>query len=125
MSRLYNHTGKNQSVQRTPDKFQKGDVGGLTPISGLHLGIVREIKDDKYQGEIFVELFEGMTPPSEDSSIYYKVRRPMPFGGTSHADNYSISFGMSSQPPTPGSEVLVGFTGNEQEGILLLSLIHI
>lgn len=119
MSKIYNHTGKNQSIQRTPKKFQKGDVGGLTPINGLFLGIVRDIKDDKYQGEIFVELFEGMTPPSEDTGVYYKVRRAMPFGGTSHADNYSISFGMSSQPPTPGSEVLVGFTGNEQEGILL------
>ena len=96
-------------------RYQHGDIGGLGMFHGLYIARVRSVKDDKYQGDIFVELlgqqtlFEDGTPPEN----WIRCRRISPFGGSIKEDEFTNNYGFHCSPPAVGSEVLVGFTGRE------------
>ena len=102
-------------------RYQRGDIGGLGLFDGVFIARVRSVKDDKYQGDIFVEilgqqtLFEDNTPPEN----WIRCRRLSPFGGSIKEDEYTNNYGFSCSPPAVGSEVLVAFTGREQYCFLL------
>ena len=56
---------------------------------------------------------------NEEEQKYVRVRRALPYGGHYQASDHTRSYGMSSHPPAPGTEVVVAFTGTDQEGIML------
>ncbi len=100
----------------------------LAQPMGVYVAKVTNSIDETYQGHINVELIgherisrqEDKENP-EEMKKFHRVRRLVPFGGYEHKEDgkYSIEFGISTQPPTPGTFVLVAFTGHEQEGFLL------
>jgi hypothetical protein len=99
------------------------DNGGIKSLNGVYLAKVVEHADPDYEGHVWVELVNHQrlsdkdTP--EDRRSFVKIRRPMPFGGSISGGNYSNSYGATFPPPSPGTEVVVAFTGQEQEGFLM------
>lgn len=115
-------SGTNSSYK--PHKASdSGPTGGISSHSGIYIAKVVEVADPDYEGHIWVEIVGGQrlsnkdTP--EDRRNYTKIRRPMPFGGSISGGNYSNNYGAAFPPPAPGSEVIVGFSGTDQEGFLL------
>ena len=117
------YTGKDSESIGVPTRYFEGSNGALRTLSGVYLGKVVDIKDDTYQSHIYVELVGHQVLSNKDSDQarkeYHKVRRVMSFGGAIQTTDYSNNYGMMAHPPTPGTEVLVAFTGREQEGYLL------
>jgi len=116
------YTGLDTESIGVPDRFDRSKHGALQTLMGVFLGKVVSVKDDTYQNQIYVEIIgqEIISDKNEeDRKKYHKVRRLMSFGGAFHDPNYSDDYGMMAPPPSPGSEVLVAFTGLEQEGYLL------
>ena len=115
------YTGLNRISKGIPDRFERDNVEGVRKLNGVFLARVVDIVDDTYQGHIQVELVGHQTINDRESSSQnlHRIRRPSPFGGTLQGDNHILAYGMSSHPPAPGSEVLVAFTGREQEGYFL------
>jgi hypothetical protein len=116
------YSGLDSESIGVPERFDRSKHGALHTLMGVFLGKVVSVKDDTYQNQIYVELIgqEIISDKNEeDRKKYHKVRRLMSFGGNFHDPNYSDDYGMMAPPPSPGSEVLVAFTGLEQEGYLL------
>ena len=117
------YTGLNNTSIGIPDRYIKNGVGSFNMTQGVYIGRVIESVDTDYQGHIWVEIVGQQsivdTSTSASRSSTFKIRRPSPFGGTIHGTNYSNSYGASFPPPTVGTEVLVAFTGTDQEGFLL------
>ena len=102
----------------------KDNIAGFGNFEGLHLGMVVEIVDDRYEGYCYVEIFgqEQFSSKSENPEArknYVRCRRAMPYGGSYQAPDHARSYGMSTHPPAPGTEVIVAFTRSNQEGIIL------
>jgi hypothetical protein len=90
----------------------------------LYIGKVIEIVDDRYEGYCYVEIIgqqqlSSTTGNPEDRKNYVRCRRAMPYGGSYQATDHTRSYGMSTHPPAPGTEVIVAFTTENQEGIIL------
>lgn len=121
MSKFY---GSNRSSMGVPSNtFGRGDHGGLRKLNGVFVAKVVDIADERYQQHIWVDLIgserHGNKETQEERHRYHKVRQTSPFGGTVQGSNYSNNYGATWSPPAPGTEVLVAFTGQEQEGFLL------
>lgn len=117
-------TGSNRSSIGVPDLlYGRSNTSGLNRLNGVFVGKVVDMADDGYQQHIWVDLIGSEVSrdktKQEDRHKYHKVRQMSPFGGTVQNDSGSNNYGASWQPPSPGTEVLVAFTGMEQEGFLL------
>ena len=118
-------SGLNTFAQRVPDNYKnKGNVSGFSNFEGLYIGKVIEIVDDRYEGYCYVEIIgqqqlSSTTGNPEDRKNYVRCRRAMPYGGSYQATDHTRSYGMSTHPPAPGTEVIVAFTTENQEGIIL------
>jgi hypothetical protein len=116
-------TGLNVESTGIPANYQRGQRSGLNTLNGLYLARVVETADPDYNGNLYVELIghERVSGREESSERvrHHKVRRTSPFGGTIQGSNYSNNFGSNFPPPPPGTEILVGFTGREQEGFVV------
>jgi hypothetical protein len=94
-------------------------------LEGIFLAKVAYNKDDTYQGHVWVEIIGhdriSEKEDDEEKRRFQKVRRCMPFGGYGHKQDgkFSIEYGMSTQPPAVGTQVIVAFTGRDQEGFLI------
>ena len=108
---------------QTPKAFTDDPIAGLNPYRGVKLAKVVDIVDDRYEGYMYVDIIGsgriGKVDSKEEKQKFTRVRRAQPFGGSYQANDHTRSFGMSSQPPAPGTEVLVAFTGQDQEGIVI------
>ena len=97
--------------------------GGFLQFEGLYIGKVIEIVDDRYEGYLYVELVgqQQLSDPfnKDERKNYVRCRRAVPYGGSYQGDDHTRTYGMSTHPPAPGTEVLVAFTGKEQEGIVI------
>ena len=106
-------------------KYYTESMTSSRPLQGVFVGKVTTNVDETYQGHIFVEIIGAKRQSDkedfEERKRFYKVRRLLPFGGHEHKDDgrYSVEFGMSTQPPSVGSYVLVAFTGESQEGFVI------
>jgi len=118
------YTGKDNESTGIPDRYYRGgSAGAIMQLNGVFVAKVVAIKDDTFQGHINVELIGHQVITEKDNDDvrrqYHRVRRMMNFGGSIQDSGYSNQYGMITHPPAPGSEVLVAFTGADQEGFLL------
>ena len=116
-------TGSNSTGYEIPDFLDRQNVKGLRKLNGVFNAKVVDFADERYQQHIWVELI-GHDYFSDKKDIetrheYHKIRQCSPFGGVVHGENYSNNYGAVFTPPSPGTEVIVCFTGQEQEGYLL------
>lgn len=120
---MVNFTGLNADSSGIPSSYRGGSANGYNAPSGLYLAKVVENVDEDYQGQIFVELVGHQTVSTKDSSQerrrFHKIRPTGRFGGAIQGGNFTQAYGESYPPPSAGTEVLVAFTGREQEGFLL------
>ena len=119
-----NTTNKMQSTLQVPHYYKKDAVGGVNSYQGLYIGKVMNIVDDRYEGYMYVDIIGhektgSPTTSKEEAQKYVRVRRLMPYGGTYQGSDHTRTFGMNCHPPAPGTEVLIAFTGSDQEGIML------
>jgi len=116
-------TGLNSSSVGIPSVFQKGASHNLNTLQGMYLAKVVDIADENYQGGVHVEIVGHEYLTNKESHevrrTYHKVRQTSPFGGSVQGQNYTNSYGATFQPPAPGTEVLVAFTGRDQEGFIV------
>jgi len=108
----------------TPREFTDAPVTGLNPPRGLKLAKVVDVADDRYEGYMYVDMIGSNIIQTDVQSKdarqkYTRVRRMQPYGGAYQGDDHTRSYGMSTHPPAPGTEVLVAFTGQDQEGIIV------
>ena len=96
---------------------------GFRGYKGLYIGKVIKITDDRYENYIYVEIIgeKHIDDPfkTEDQENYVRCRRAMPYGGSYQASDHTKTYGMSTHPPAPGSEVLVAFVENTEVGIIV------
>ena len=108
---------------RAPTAFTDEPIAGLNPYRGVKLATVVDIVDDRYEGYMYVDMVGGgrlgKVDSKEERQKYTRVRRLQPYGGSYQASDHTRSYGMSTHPPAPGTEVLVAFTGHDQEGIII------
>jgi len=106
-----------------PTMYDKSKSAGGTPkTTGLFLAKVMNIKDDRYEGYMYVEIigneyFGDSSTSVEDQQKYVRVRRASPYGGQIQGSDHTRAYGMSSHPPEPGTEVLIAFVHNSNVGI--------
>lgn len=116
-------TGLNADSTGVPTRYTRGAQSGYNSLTGLFLAKVVDNVDEDYQGHIFVELVGHQTISAKDSAQerrrFHKIRPTSRFGGTVQGGNFTQPYGESYPPPVAGTEVLVAFTGQEQEGFLL------
>ena len=123
------YLGKNMTSGGVPNMYDKTkNIGGIKTRTGLFLGKVVDIVDDRYEGYMYVQIFGdeylGSKDSPEEKHKYTRVRRSSPYGGIYQDDKltHTRSYGMSSHPPAPGTEVLVAFVQNSDVGICLGAL---
>lgn len=116
-------TGLNADSTGVPTRYTRQGQSGFNSLTGLYLAKVVENVDEDYQGHVYVELVGHQTISSKDSPEerrrFHKIRPTSRFGGSVQGGNFTQPYGESYPPPVPGSEVLVGFTGQEQEGFMI------
>jgi uncharacterized protein (DUF2345 family) len=116
-------SGLNDGARNTLGRFIKNSHGTFNMTQGVYIARVIDNVDSDYLGHVWVEIVgqQSITDTSSASSRQsnFKIRRPMPFGGSVQGSNYSNTYGSSFPPPATGTEVLVAFTGTDQEGFLL------
>tara|TARA_B100000085_G_scaffold266117_1_gene274472 strand:- start:1297 stop:2808 length:1512 start_codon:yes stop_codon:yes gene_type:complete len=98
-------------------------AGGIAKYTGVFICKVIDIVDDRYEGYMYVEIvgegYIGQTDSKENRHKYHRVRRGSPYGGSYQYANATNSYGFSSHPPAPGSQVLVAFPANSDTGIMI------
>lgn len=115
---------KQDTSLNVPNQFKKSTVGGVNRYQGIYIGKVIDVVDDRYEGYLYVDIVghnrQGHTLTNkEDRQKFVRVRRATPYGGSYQGSDHTRSFGMSGHPPAPGTEVVIAFTGTDQEGIML------
>jgi hypothetical protein len=117
------YSGLNNTSVGIPDRYIKNGIGSFNMVQGNYIARVIDNVDNDYNGAIWVELVGQQsivdTSTEEGRKSTFKVRRMSPFGGSIQGSNYGNNFGAAFPPPTPGTEVLVGFTGTDHVGFLL------
>lgn len=117
------YSGLNNTSVGIPDRYIKNSIGSFNMVQGNYIARVIENVDNDYDGSIWVEVVGQQsivdTSTEEGRKSTFKVRRPSPFGGSIQGSNYGNNYGASFPPPTPGTEVLVAFTGTDHVGFLL------
>ena len=120
---MVNYTNINKPGASAPAQYTKQSHGNLNPMNGVYLAKVVENADPEYQGHIYVEVVGGEhlgdNSSQETRRLRHKIRPTSPFGGSVQGSNYGQNYGSQFPPPSPGSEVLVAFTGRDQEGFFL------
>jgi|TARA_B100001094_G_scaffold102690_2_gene98861 hypothetical protein len=108
--------------------FEKGydmskSVNGLQKYTGLFIAKVIDTVDDRYEGFMYVELvgenYAGDVDSKDERQQYHRIRRATPYGGSYQYANATNSYGMSSHPPAPGSQILVAFPNNSDVGVMV------
>lgn len=108
--------------------FEKGydmskSVNGLQKYTGLYIAKVIDTVDDRYEGFMYVELvgenYVGDVGNKDQRQQYHRIRRATPYGGSYQYANATNSYGMSSHPPAPGSQILVAFPNNSDVGVMV------
>ncbi len=98
-------------------------VNGLQKYTGLFIAKVIDTVDDRYEGfmrvEIVGENFAGTTESKDKRAKYHRIRRSSPYGGSYQYANATNSYGFSSHPPAPGSQILVAFPNNSDVGVMV------
>ena len=116
------HSGLNLLSNGVPPK----ETPGSNNLQGVHLAIVVDFADPDYNGHIWVEIIGQHRVTSkntqEERHRYNKIRPINPMGGTINDEDFSIPYGASFPPPGIGTEVLVAFAANQQEGFLIGAL---
>jgi len=119
------YMGKNLRSGGVPSMYDKStNVGGIHKQTGLFLAKVMNIVDDRYEGYLYVEIIGheylgDFSDGAASQQEYVRVRRASPYGGHYQAAGHTRSYGMSSHPPAPGTEVLIAFVHNSDVGILI------
>jgi len=103
-------------------------VPGINNLNGVYIGEVINNKDSLYTGRITVRINDFQ---SQDAEIICLLA--LPFGGhTSIKDSGDdetkeaqapVSYGMWTQPPEIGTNVIVAFTNSLEQGIVMGSLV--
>lgn len=118
-----NMTNKVQGTIAVPKHFKKDSVGGINSYQGIYIGRVIDTVDDRYEGYMYVDIVgnerKGKVDSKEERQQYVRIRRLLPYGGSYQGSDHTRTFGMSCHPPAPGTEVLIAFTGRDQEGVML------
>ena len=113
----------NVGPNRVNAMARNAQKGGFLQYEGLYIGKVIEIVNDRYEGYLYVELVgqQQLSDPfkKDERKNYVRCRRAVPYGGSYQGEDHTRTYGMSVHPPAPGTEVLVAFTGKEQEGIVI------
>jgi hypothetical protein len=126
MANANRFSGLNLDSTGVPDVFNRMPSRGMNHHNGIFVAKVVDVRDEHYQGNILVEVVgQGPVTDKENSDTrerYRLIRMTTPFGGAIHGSNYTNSYGSTFHPPAPGSEILVGFTGGDNEGFYLGSL---
>ena len=116
-------TNKQDTTLNVPSKFNQSNAGGVNRYRGVYLGKVIDIVDDRYEGYIYVDIIghnrQGRISNKESRQKAVRVRRALPYGGHYQGSDHTRSYGMSCHPPAPGTEVVILFTGTDQEGIMI------
>lgn len=116
-------TGSNQTTAGVPAWNDRSSTQGFRPLNGIFTGKVVDAADENYQGHVWVDLSGSEIVDPKDTierrHNFHKVRQLSPFGGVVQGDTLSNNYGASWAPPQPGTEVVVGFNGRDQEGYLL------
>lgn len=116
-------TGSNRDSLGVPAVYHSGDRAGFMMANGIFLAKVVDVASGDYDQAIYVELVGQQTFGDRDTREqrhqFQKVRTVSPFGGTITGRDTTVSYGSCFPPPGPGTEVLVGFTGNDSVGFLL------
>lgn len=108
--------------------FEKGydmskSVNGLQKYTGTFIAKVIDTVDDRYEGFMYVELvgenYVGDVGNKDERQQYHRIRRATPYGGSYQYANATNSYGMSSHPPAPGSQILVAFPNNSDVGVMV------
>ena len=111
----------NQSIDDKADKTLF--AGGIRKLQGLYLAKVIDVTDDRYEGYMNVEIigegYKGDVTNKEGRKEYARVRRSSPYGGSIQFEGFTNTYGMCSQPPNPGTQVLVAFAINSDVGICI------
>ena len=98
-------------------------AGGLAKYTGVFICKVIDIVDDRYEGFMYVEIigegYVGDTDTKDNRHKYQRVRRSSPYGGSYQYANATNTYGFSSHPPAPGSQILVAFPANSDTGIMI------
>tara|TARA_B100002019_G_scaffold114341_1_gene98388 strand:+ start:4549 stop:6039 length:1491 start_codon:yes stop_codon:yes gene_type:complete len=98
-------------------------AGGLAKYTGVFICKVIDIVDDRYEGYMYVEIigegYVGDTDTKANRHKYQRVRRSSPYGGSYQYANATNTYGFSSHPPAPGSQILVAFPANSDTGIMI------
>jgi|TARA_B110000858_G_scaffold163087_1_gene188489 hypothetical protein len=117
------YTAQNRESTGAPSIYDKSQRHGLSVLQGVFIGKVRDFNDETYSGYVHVELVNGQSiidgSTAEGRQRTHRVRQLSPFGGVLQGDDHTNVYGMTASPPAPGTEVLVAFTGFQNEGYLL------
>jgi len=123
MANANKFTGSNRSSIGIPDFYDRENSQGMRKLNGVFIAKVVDFADERYQQHIWVDIVGSEIISKKDTieerHKFHKVRQMSPFGGTIQGDLGSNNYGATWTPPAPGTEVLVAFTGAEQEGFLL------
>lgn len=124
----YNYKSNNS---KQPNNVHQNNVNGINNISGVYIGTVKNNSDSLYTGRVTVRISEFGNDPNSDNDIICLLATP--FGGHTDIkasdqqekkeDNSPRSYGMWPQPPEIGTRVVVLFTGSQEQGIVVGSLI--
>jgi hypothetical protein len=110
----------NKRARSTTDK-------GITTPSGVFSGTVIDNVDTQKMGRVKVNIprfYGAIADSGDDADRYYAgvwCRIMTPIGGTHVADNDGniMSYGIWSQAPAIGTEVMVAFTGSSDKGVVI------
>lgn len=124
----YNYKHNNS---KQPNSIHQNNVQGINNINGVYIGTVTKNSDSLYTGRITVRIAEFGTDPNSDNDIICILSTP--FGGyddprlsaddIKNEEGSPRSYGMWPQPPEIGTRVVVLFTGSQEQGIVVGSLI--
>ena len=101
---------------------------GINTLSGIYIGEVIDNKDSLYTGRITVRISEFGAKKNERICLL-----STPFGGhtkitdsggdVTKESQAPVSYGMWPQPPEIGTNVVIGYTSSQEQGIVIGSLI--
>jgi hypothetical protein len=119
---------RNERLQQLSDRSN-----GITIPSGIYRGVVIDSNDTKFMGRVKVHVAQffgslpiggtvetdgNMNPTEFVGAVWCRVL--LPYGGiTPIVDGAQTSYGISSPPPLPGSEVVVAFGNDGPTGLIL------
>lgn len=117
--------------KRVQNKYNQNDSSkGIKIPAGIYYGFVVQVGDERRMNRVKVHIsrFYGTIKPGSGSSDFSPedftgavwCRYMVPIGGiTKVEDGGQSSYGLWGQPPDINTEVVVGFSGDSDKGIIL------